>query len=109
MMIQFHLDEHLSPLIAHALRRKGVNISTSQEASLLGHTDKDQFAFALAEKRVLITSDDDFLRQQFRDTEHYGICFCYPKKYNLGDMIEAIYIVHQCGTEDEMKGHIEYL
>ncbi len=109
MMIRFHLDEHLSPSIAHALRCKGVDISTSQEASLLGQEDKNQFAFALAEKRVLVTCDDDFLQQQFRNAKHYGICFCYPKKYSLGEIIEAIFIVHQCGTEKEMRNHIEYL
>jgi len=74
-MIRFHLDEHLSPSIAFALRHKGVDISTSQEARLLGHDDKDQFAFAVAEQRALVTCDDDFLRQHFRNADHYGICF----------------------------------
>ncbi len=108
-MIRFHLDEHLSPAIADALRREGVDVSTSQETNLLGRGDLDQFAFAVAEGRVLVTCDDDFLRPEFRNSKHHGICYCHRQKYDVGEMVEAVLVVHQCGTENEMRNHVEWL
>lgn len=34
--IQFHLDEHIPPAIASALRRRGIEVTTASEARLLG-------------------------------------------------------------------------
>jgi predicted nuclease of predicted toxin-antitoxin system len=61
MAIRFHFDEHVSPTLAEALRRKGVDVSTSQEAALLGSDDLDQISFAIHQERILVTFDDDFL------------------------------------------------
>lgn len=60
--IRFHLDENCSGAIATGLRQKGVAVTTSHEARLLGATDDEQAAYALREGRVTFTQDADFLR-----------------------------------------------
>ncbi|WP_302884955.1 hypothetical protein [Kovacikia minuta] len=37
--IRFHLDENIDPAIALALRRAGIDVTTSQEANLLAESD----------------------------------------------------------------------
>jgi predicted nuclease of predicted toxin-antitoxin system len=59
--IGFHLDENVDPAIALALRRAGIDVTTSQEANLLSESDRVQLDFARSESRILVTHDDDFL------------------------------------------------
>ena len=56
--IRFHLDEHVEPAIAAGLRRRGIDVTTSADAGLLGADDTDHVAFALGQDRVIFTSDE---------------------------------------------------
>jgi len=55
--IRFHLDEQVDVAIARALRRYGVDITTTAEAGLRSASDAEQLAHARREQRVLITYD----------------------------------------------------
>ena len=59
--VRFQLDEHVSPAIARALRRRGIDAITAREADLLGAPDAEPLAHAHAQGRVMVTQDDDFL------------------------------------------------
>lgn len=72
--IKFHLDESVSNAIAVGLRRRGINITTTSEAGLIGALDEQQIAFALSENRILITHDDDFVVLHRQGIRHAGIC-----------------------------------
>jgi len=91
------------------LRAQGLDVSTSQEAELLGKTDQDQLAFAISQGRALVTCDDGFLHDDFVKKAISGICYCHPQKYSIRDFIEALLLVTECLSEDEMQNHIEYL
>lgn len=39
--IQFHLDEHMSKAIAIGLRRRGIDVTTTPEAGLLGEDESN--------------------------------------------------------------------
>jgi predicted nuclease of predicted toxin-antitoxin system len=60
--IRFHLDEHADPAIADGLRRRGADVTTTSEADLRGATDAQQLAYAIANGRMLVTQDQDFLQ-----------------------------------------------
>lgn len=109
MAIRFHLDEHLSPAIAEALSHRGIEVSTSQAAELLGEGDQDQLAFAVAQGRTLVTCDDDFLRDEFVARATFGICYSHPSKYSIGEFIDALLLVAECLSEKDMQNHIEWL
>ena len=51
--IRYHLDEHIDTAIAVGLRRRGIDVSTTTEAGLLGARDAEQITFATANQRVL--------------------------------------------------------
>ena len=54
MRISLYLDEdsHSNSLI-HALRYRGLNVTTAREAQMLGSTDLEQLDWAAAHGRVL--------------------------------------------------------
>ncbi|NJK56940.1 MAG: DUF5615 family PIN-like protein [Pleurocapsa sp. SU_5_0] len=74
--IKFHLDENVRNAIAEGLRRRGIDVTTTPEQSLLGATDEEQLQFACSQNRVIFTQDTDFLRMNQTDITHCGIVFC---------------------------------
>jgi predicted nuclease of predicted toxin-antitoxin system len=70
--IRFHLDEDVDPVIAEGLRRRGIDVTTSQEAGLLGAVDPIQLAHARAEGRMLFTHDDDHLKMELVSLTPHG-------------------------------------
>jgi predicted nuclease of predicted toxin-antitoxin system len=70
------LDENLSPAIALTLAQEGVDVIHVRDRGLLQATDVVVFARALAEDRILITSDvDDFAKLARGATVHAGLIF----------------------------------
>ncbi len=85
--IRFHLDENCHRGIAEALRRHGIDVSTTPEANLLGAPDEEQLRFAVGTGRTLFTLDKDFLKLAGQNTEHYGVIYCRQQTRSLGDII----------------------
>lgn len=77
MTIRFHLDEHVHPAIATVLRSHGIDVTTAAYAGLLKADDPDHAAFTLAETRVTVTHDDDFLKLHRGGHKHAGIAYCH--------------------------------
>jgi uncharacterized protein with PIN domain len=107
--LRFHLDENIDPAVADGLRRRGVDVTTSQERGLLEAPDDRQLAFALSEGRVLVTHDDDFLARAKVGVQHAGIAYCHPQSRSIGQIIAALLLIRDCLTADEMANHIEFL
>ncbi|MCA9240891.1 MAG: DUF5615 family PIN-like protein [Planctomycetales bacterium] len=106
--LRFHLDQHVPNAVAYGLRQFGVDVTTTHEAGLQDADDPDQLAFALRELRVL---DADFIERLNRGEPHSGICYAPQDKYQrkVGDLLRAVYLVFVCLSDQDMKGHIEYL
>jgi predicted nuclease of predicted toxin-antitoxin system len=72
-MLRFHLDENVDPAIAHGLRRRGIDVTTTLEVDLIRASDEKQLEYAIPEVRVIVTHDADFLRIAERGDDHPGI------------------------------------
>lgn len=107
--IRFHLDEHVDPDVARALRRYGIDVTTTVEAGLRAQTDLAQLEFAKREQRVLVTHDADFLRLISQTTHHAGIAYCTRSARSLGNMIRSLILIYEVLTMEEMKDRVEYL
>jgi len=81
------------------------------EAGLQDADDPDHLAFALRESRVLATHDAGFILRHDRGEPHAGICYAPQAKYQrlVTDLLKAVHLVYACLSEEDMKGHIEYL
>ncbi|MCB0082965.1 MAG: DUF5615 family PIN-like protein [Caldilineaceae bacterium] len=108
-LVGFHLDENVNSAVARGLRERGINVTTSREAGLIGASDHEQLAYALQTKRVIFTQDADFLIIASRTSEHYGIAFAQKGMRTIGQIIETLILIHGVMTPDEMYGHIEFL
>ncbi len=52
---KLYLDEDIHKRVAYALRLRGFDVVSTSEAGNTGLSDFEQLAYAVAEKRVLVT------------------------------------------------------
>ncbi|HSK78328.1 MAG TPA: DUF5615 family PIN-like protein [Thermoanaerobaculia bacterium] len=107
--VRFHLDEHVDPAIALALRRHGVDVTTTIEAGLRTHDDAAHLEFARASRRVIVTHDADFLRLASGTADHWGIAYCHRTARSVGEVIRGLVLMYEVLTLEEMRGRVEFL
>jgi predicted nuclease of predicted toxin-antitoxin system len=73
--IRFYLDENVNTSVAKGLRTRGIDVLTTPEAGNMGLRDEEHVAFALAENRVIVTQDRDFLVLSSQGVKHAGIVY----------------------------------
>ncbi|MDX9956112.1 MAG: DUF5615 family PIN-like protein [Anaerolineae bacterium] len=106
--LRFHLDEHISPKVAEALRRHGVDVTTTIGADLRTASDTAQLDFCRREMRVLVTQDADFLRHSRTDNAHAGIVYCNSQR-TISEIVRGLILVYEILTVEDMQGRVEYL
>jgi predicted nuclease of predicted toxin-antitoxin system len=82
------LDEQLSPAIADQLRSRGHDVLTAVEAGLGGVTDERVLAWAVRERRAVVTNNIRDFRTLHADSlktrsPHCGIVLVPTGKYSL--------------------------
>lgn len=107
--IRFYADQHYPAPVTAGLRRRGIDISTAQEAGLCGASDADQLAFASGQGRVLLTFDSDFLALHQAGVTHTGIVWCPATKYGIGALLQMLVLLHGVVSATEMVNQVEYL
>ncbi len=106
--IRFHLDQHVDPAIAAALRRAGIDVTTTIEVGLRTKDDKAHPQFARAQHRVVVTRDQTFLGADSQGGNHCGIVF-YTANQSIREIIEGLILMYEIMTPAEMFGHVEYV
>jgi predicted nuclease of predicted toxin-antitoxin system len=107
--IQFYFDEHIYEAVAHGLRLHGVDVLTAHEAGRRGLPDPDQLQFATAQQRVMVTFDTDYLMLHQSGMQHAGIAWCPATSHSIGQLIQALLLLHGVLDRDTMQNHLEYL
>ena len=107
--IKFHLDEHMDPDIARALRRYGIDVTTTVDAGLRIGDDPAHLDFVRSEGRVIVTHDADFLRYASHSSDHPGIAYCHMDARSMGEIIRSLILIYEVLTPEEIASHVEYL
>lgn len=107
--IRFYFDQHMWASAARGLQQHGVDVLTAQAAGRCGLADADQLAFATAEERVMMTFDPDYLALHKSGQQHGGIAWCPLWKYRVGELIQALLLLHGVLDRDEMRNQLEYV
>ena len=107
--MKFYLDEHIPKAVAEGLRRRGIDVLTSQDAGRVGDPDRKQLAFAAMTRRVLVTFDDDFLALDASGASHSGIVFSQAGRRSVGELIESLALIANVIEPEEMMNHIEFI
>jgi predicted nuclease of predicted toxin-antitoxin system len=107
--VRFHLDEHVDPDVALALRRYGIDVTTTVEAGLRTRNDLDQIDFARGSGRVIVTHDVDFLRFASQSVNHPGMAYCALGARSIGEIIRSLILIYEVLEPAELSGRVEYL
>jgi|WetSurMetagenome_2_1015567.scaffolds.fasta_scaffold1121428_1 predicted nuclease of predicted toxin-antitoxin system len=105
----FHLDEQVNPVVAAALRRYGVGVTTTVEAGLRTTGDSTQWDFAQREGRVIVTHDADFPRRASTHLDHASIAYCKKDTRTIRQIVDGLILIYEILTAEDMRGHIEFL
>jgi len=103
------LDENVNNSVADGLRRRGVDVTTTQEAGLIGASDEVQLSFAFSQNRVIFTQDNDFMRLHHAGVNHAGIAYCIKESRTIGEIIRGLSLIWEVLEPEEMLGRVEYL
>ncbi len=107
--IRFHLDENVDLVIATALRRYDIDVTTSVDVGILASQDNIQLEYALRENRVIVTHDADFLRMASQGHDHAGIAYCRLSARSIGEIVRALRLIFEVMSPEEMWGRLEYI
>jgi predicted nuclease of predicted toxin-antitoxin system len=108
-IICFHLDENVSNAIAESLRRRGIDVTTTPSAGLMGCSDEEQIDFALEQNRVIFTQDTDFLRLNQAGFTHNGIVYCQQNSRSIGEIVRSLILIWEYLEPEEMRGRVEFI
>jgi predicted nuclease of predicted toxin-antitoxin system len=107
--IRLHLDENVDPDVARALRRHGIDVTTTQSAGLRTQSDINQISFIRREERVIMTHDADFLHIASTTDDHPGIVYCDKTARSIGEIIRGLILIYEVLTLEEMRSRVEFL
>lgn len=107
--IRFHQDEPCASAIADGLRRRGIDVTTTPEAGLLGAGDEDQLAYIVAQGRTIFTEDEDFLRLHASGIPHPGIAYCHQQTRCIGAIIRGLFLIWNIYDPEDLANRIEFI
>ena len=107
--IKFHLDENCDPRIAVGLRLHGIDVTTTADAGLLGAPDEEHLVYAIAQGRVILTQDTDFLRLAASSQEYPGILFYPHKGRSIGQVVRGARLFWELCEPGELAGQVYFL
>ena len=68
MEIKYHLDESVANAVANGLKHRGIDVTTSKAAGLIGASDLEQLGFAMRDtehlSRTMMTFCESMPREQ---------------------------------------------
>ena len=110
--ISLYLDEHIQLAVAEALRTRGVDVLTTQEAGNIGLGDLSQLAFAGKSRRSLLSYNKrDFTKIHYVGVKlkrtHGGIIL--SDQLAVGIVLRRLMRLYFSLTSDDMKNRLEYL
>lgn len=84
-----------------------MDVLSVPEADMLSASDEEHLAFALGQKRVIFTHDDDFLKLA-ADTEHAGIVYSVQQS-TIGSIIRGLMLIYEVLEPEDMYNQVEFL
>lgn len=107
--LRFYLDENMDPEISEQLRRRGIDVLTARDVSLLEVSDDVQLRFAASHDRVLCTKDSGFADPANWVAEHDGIAYFPDSSMSIGYAVNALLELHRNETAESMENRLIYL
>ena len=110
--ISFYLDEHIQAALGEALRARGVDILTTQEAGNIGIEDVEQLLFATQDNRCLLS----YNKRHYAKIHSAWISLAKPHtgiilsdQLSVGVVLRRLMRLYFSLTPDDMRNRLEYL
>lgn len=110
--LKIYLNENISWKIAKALDEFGYDVVSSYEVGMNSEDDEVQFAYAVSEKRAVLTNNfGDFVNlcEEYGSAgkDHYGVIF--TTKFSNAEIIKRLKTLLKMVTAEQMKNQIRWL
>ncbi len=102
------MDEHVPPAVSNGLRLRGVDVLTTQDAGLLGNSDKILLDYAFGLERVIFSYYEDFLILHQQGVPHAGIAYA-AQQTPIGDLVRGLLLIHDVLSAEDIHGRVEFL
>lgn len=107
------MDVHVPAAITEGLRRRSLDVLTSQDDGTREVTDEELLHRAWQLSRVLFTQDQDLLRIAHRwrlqEQEFPGVIYLRQRGASVGRCIDDLQLIAECCFADELVGQIVFL
>ena len=84
-------------------------MTTTPEVGLKGADDERQGAHGVAENRLVVTHDADFLRIHAAGVPHTGIAYRAKDTISIGELIKRLVLIWEIYEPEEMMNRVEYI
>lgn len=113
MALSYYMDVHVPAAITEGLRRRDIDVLTSQEDSTREVSDEELLQRATELQRVLFSQDQDLLQitneWQQNGRTFAGLVFAHQQNVSIGLCIEDLELLAQCCTATELSNQVIYL
>ncbi|PON11836.1 hypothetical protein C2W62_42740 [Candidatus Entotheonella serta] len=113
MALKFYMDVHIPAAITAGLRRRDIDVLTSQEDGTREVDDVSLLRRATTLGRILFSQDQDLFQiaseWQHTGQSFMGIVFSAQQGVSIGQCIEDLELLAQCYTEEEIANQVIFL
>lgn len=115
MQIRLYLDEDAQQgNLVKALRSRGVNVQTADEAGMRYRKDDEHLDYATAQDSVLYSfnvGDFNCLHAEyiFQNKPHAGIILAPQQKFSVGEQLRRLLRIINARSAEQMKNTVEFL
>lgn len=107
------MDVHVPRAVTNGLRMRGVNVVTAQEDGSAMLEDGALLRRAGELGRVLVSQDDDLLREGtylLRTARNFaGIIYAHQLRLTIGQMVDDLELLAKATSNEEWRCKIEFL
>ena len=110
--ISLYLDEHIQLALAEALRTRGVDVLTTQEAGNVGLSDLGQLTFAIESKRSLFSYNKRHfakIHYEWMDLKTPNRGIILSDQLAIGTVLRRVMKLYFSLNSEDMKNRLEYL
>jgi predicted nuclease of predicted toxin-antitoxin system len=107
------MDVHVPRAATVALRMRGIDVLTAQQDGSASLDDAALLHRASSLQRVLVTQDDDLLREgsllHRSGIPFSGIVYAHQLRITIGQLVDDLELLAKATEPEEWNGRIEYL
>jgi hypothetical protein len=113
MQLSLYMDVHVPAAITAGLRRRGIDVLTSQEDSSDRLPDDKLLDRSTALGRVLFSQDDDLLAVasdwQKQGKVSCGVVYAHQLSAGIGTLVRDLELLLSCSSAEELANRVTYL